>query len=104
MEAGGPLKLILCDVDPAVVEAWRAQFALRREVEVRQCSALDPEVDAVVCPGNSFGFMDGGLALELSERLGFGFEEGMRRTIGEKYHGELLVGEAGVFPTEGQPP
>src|SRR5574341_1424105 len=98
------MKLILCDTDRAVVEAWRAQFALRPEVEILERSILEVEAEALVNPGNSFGFMDGGLALKLSERFGFGLEDSVRKVIRERFAGEMLVGQAEVFPTGLKPP
>jgi O-acetyl-ADP-ribose deacetylase (regulator of RNase III) len=97
------LKLILCDQDPEVVAAWRIQFARHPAVEIRQGSIFEAGADALVNLGNSFGFMDGGLALQISERFGFGLEESVRQAIREKYGGEMLVGQAELFPTGGTP-
>jgi O-acetyl-ADP-ribose deacetylase (regulator of RNase III) len=93
------MKLILCDVDASVVAAWRAQFARHPEVQVFEKSILDVEIDAVVNPGNSFGFMDGGLALKLCEKFGFEIQEVVRKAVRERYGKEMLVGQADVFPT-----
>jgi len=98
------MKLILCDTDRAVVDAWKAQFERHPDVEVHEQSILDARSDALVNPGNSFGFMDGGLALAISERFGFGLEDSVRTAIRERFSGEMLVGQADVFPTGGTPP
>lgn len=98
------MKLILCDTDREVVAALRDQFARHAAlVEVREGSILDAQADALVNPGNSFGFMDGGLALKLTERFGPEIEEAVRRAVRERHDGEILVGRAEVFPTGGQP-
>jgi len=98
------VKLILCDQDTAVVEAWRAQFRERPEVEIRQGSLWEVQADGLVNPGNSFGFMDGGLALQIVERFGMDLEDGVRGAIREGFAGEILVGQAVVLPTGGNPP
>jgi O-acetyl-ADP-ribose deacetylase (regulator of RNase III) len=98
------MNLILCDVDQAVVDAWRSQFARHPDVRVLQTSILEVEADAVVNPGNSFGFMDGGLALKFCEKFGFEIQEEVRKAVREKYGSEMLVGQADVFPTGKKPP
>jgi O-acetyl-ADP-ribose deacetylase (regulator of RNase III) len=97
------MKLVLCDNDPAVVAAWRSQFERHPQVEVIERSILEAEADAVVSPGNSFGFMDGGLALKFCEKFGFGIQEEARRAVRERFRGEMLVGQAEVLPTGGSP-
>jgi O-acetyl-ADP-ribose deacetylase (regulator of RNase III) len=98
------MKLILCDVDPAVVAAWRTQFARHPDVQVLEKSILEVEADAVVNPGNSFGFMDGGLALKLCDKFGLEIQEAVRKAVRERYGKEMLVGQAEVFPTGKTPP
>ena len=96
--------MTFCDVDPAVVEAFRLQFVKHPLIEVREGSILDLDVDAFITPGNSFGFLDGGLSMKVCERFGFGLEDAIRGAIVERYHREMLVGQAEVFPTGGKPP
>ena len=99
------MKLMLCDISPAVVDAWKNQFSRYPDVEVREVSILDVQADALVNPGNSFGFMDGGLDLKIAERFGgFQFEDTVRTALRERFNGEMLVGQAAVFPTGSAPP
>jgi len=98
------MKVILCDTDPATLDAWRAEFTEHPDVEIRPSSVLEIEAGAVVHFGNAFGFMDGGLSLKWSERFGFGFEDLVRKTVREKYGGEMLVGQAEAFQTGQKPP
>ncbi len=98
------LKIILCDVEHGVVSAWRDQFARHPEVEVQERSILDAPADAIVNPGNSFGFMDSGLGLALCEKLGFELQEAARKAVRERFGGEMLVGQADVLQTSGKPP
>ncbi len=98
------MKLILCDQDQGVVDGWRAQFQERTEVEIQQGSLWEVEADGLVNPGNSFGFMDGGLALQVVEKFGMEIEDAVRGAIREGFAGEILVGQAVVLPTGGRPP
>ena len=56
--------------------------------------------DAIVSPANSFGFMDGGLDLVLSQRLGWHVERRARERILSEHDGELPVGLALIVPTD----
>lgn len=98
------MKLILCDADPEVIQAWRAQFARHTDVQIYERPLLEAPADGIVYPGNSFGFMDSGLGLMISEKFGFPLEDGIRAAIGGRYFGEMLVGQGEVFPTGGSPP
>jgi O-acetyl-ADP-ribose deacetylase (regulator of RNase III) len=92
------MKLILTDPDATVVDAWRAQFLKRPEVEIRTDPILDAKASAIILPGaNSFGFLDSGVALEASERYGWALEEAIRQRIQAEFDGELLVGQAAVI-------
>jgi O-acetyl-ADP-ribose deacetylase (regulator of RNase III) len=69
-------------------------------VEIYNGSILDLSVDAVVSPANSFGFMDGGIDLLYSHRFGWHLQERLQKLIREKYHGELLIGQAEIVETD----
>jgi O-acetyl-ADP-ribose deacetylase (regulator of RNase III) len=64
-------------------------------------SLLELEVDAIVSPANSFGFMDGGLDLALTDRFGEELQERVRRAIADGWGGELPVGAAIGVPIPG---
>lgn len=83
------MKIILCDRNSAVVDAWRA-FGLDAECG----SIFDHPADAIVSPANSFGFMDGGIDLAYSERFGWGVQEEVQSLIQREFDGELLIGQA----------
>ena len=46
--------------------------------------------------------MDGGIDLLYSHRLGWHVQERLQKLIKEKYHGELLVGQAEIVETDNQ--
>ena len=102
-EGTSAFKLILADTAPAVLEGWRNQFLKWPEVEVRAADVLETAADAMLLPGNSFGFLDGGLALRVLEHGGWELEEELRQQIRSDHHGELLVGQAIVLRRKSLP-
>ncbi len=83
------MKIILCDCNSAVVDAWQAA-----DLEAEYGSIFDHPADAIVSPANSFGFMDGGIDLAYSEHFGWGVQSDVKRLIQLEYDGELLIGQA----------
>lgn len=67
MAAG--FNIILCDLLPDLVRAWRRAFAAYPDVQVRQGNLLEVEAEAYVSPANSYGIMDGGIDAVLSARF-----------------------------------
>lgn len=61
--------IILCDVLPGLVRAWRVAFAGCPEVVVQRGDLMEVEADAYVSPANSYGIMDGGIDALLSARF-----------------------------------
>jgi O-acetyl-ADP-ribose deacetylase (regulator of RNase III) len=88
------LNLIFCETHDEMLAAWRRYFGERPEVEVREAAVLNVAADAVLLPGNSFGFLSGGLELEATEVFGFELQDAIRDDIVTEHHGELLVGQA----------
>jgi O-acetyl-ADP-ribose deacetylase (regulator of RNase III) len=95
--------VVLCDTRPEVLEAWQLTFARRPEVKIVEGDILSCGCEAVVCPGNSFGFMDSGLSLRALERFGFVLQDHVRTLIRERFDHELLVGQAALVDTEKAP-
>ena len=97
------MKLILCDTQIGLVNEWKKLFDQFDEVTVAQGSifAHASEIDALVSPANSFGFMDGGFDYVISETLGWGVQKKLQTILKEyPYNGELLVGQAVAIPTD----
>jgi len=90
-------RLLLCDRDPEVVGAWKAQFVKWPEVEIVEGDPLGAPGDALLLPGNSFGFLDSGLELRVVETFGWSLQDELRRRIRQDFDGELLVGQAVVL-------
>ena len=93
------MKIILCDRNVPLVEAWRAeaQKYVGRGYEI---SVVHGEIfqeatkaHAIVSPANSFGFMDGGIDQVYTNRFG-NIQAEVQRFIQDQFDGELLVGQA----------
>ncbi|MFE1908950.1 ADP-ribosyltransferase domain-containing protein [Streptomyces gardneri] len=93
------LKVVLVDVNDEVVAAWRSAFADTPEVDIRQGSLLDVDVDAWVSPTNARGRMDGGVDALVKRRLGAGIQVRVQRAIREHFGGSLPVGSAVCVPS-----
>ena len=96
------LKIFLSAIEKELYTAWKAFCGDLPNVEIYHGSILDLSVDAVVSPANSYGFMDGGIDLLYSHRLGWHVQERLQKLIQKKHHGELLVGQAEIVETDVQ--
>ncbi len=94
LERSVDFQLVLCGTDPEVIDAYHWQFDDRPEAQIAQEDVLDATADAFILPGNSFGFLDSGLALRVSERHGLEIQDRLRARIRDEFAGELLVGQA----------
>jgi len=79
------LSVVLVDINPRVVEAWKAVFADTPEVQVHKGSILDQYVDAWVSPTNSRGSMDGGTDAAIKRRLGARIQTHVQQEIRRLY-------------------
>ncbi len=93
------LKIILAAKDIDLFDAWTKYCGDLPNVSIHFGSILDLEVDAIVSPANSFGFMDGGLDLFYTLHFGPGVQKRLQDKIKKDYDGELLVGQATAVAT-----
>lgn len=93
------IKVVLIDINPKMIKAWKETFEENPEVEILQGSMLDQKVSAYVSPTNARGSMDGGLDGVLKSHFGAAIETRVQQKIGQNYHGQLPVGHATVVPT-----
>jgi O-acetyl-ADP-ribose deacetylase (regulator of RNase III) len=98
------VKVVLVDVNPKMVAAWRTTFEENPEVEIVQGSMLDQPVSAWVSPTNSAGSMDGGLDAVIKRHFGQSIETAVQKEIARLYHGQMPVGHATCVSTGGQQP
>lgn len=91
----------LADTDQKILEAWNAltDERLSQMVSIHHGSIFDVPCDALVSPANSFGMMDGGIDAVIVDYFGWGIEEEVQIMVLKKYHGEILVGQADIVPT-----
>ena len=92
-------KIILIDRNADLVHHWAILFQSTPSVEVHTGSIFDYEVDALVSPANSFGFMDGGIDYALSEVLGWELQRRLQKQIADLPEKELLVGRSLTLTT-----
>lgn len=95
------MKIFLRDRNPELVRAWQQVFADHKNI-VASCGDIFNEgehldVDGIVSPANSFGYMDGGIDFVYSEYFGWGIGDNLRAKIWTEFDGELLVGQAAVI-------
>ncbi|WP_445721390.1 macro domain-containing protein [Flavobacterium sp.] len=79
--------------------AWKEDFKECPNVTIIGQDILEVECDAIVSPANSFGFMDGGLDLHLSEKLGWHLQEELQAQIAQLDERELLIGKSITLAT-----
>ena len=94
------MQIVLAAVDDDLVRAWESTCGKMESVKIHRGSIFDVKCDAIVSPGNSFGFMEGGLNLEISQFFGGQVLERLQKLIQTRHHGELLVGRAEVVDTD----
>jgi O-acetyl-ADP-ribose deacetylase (regulator of RNase III) len=93
-------KLILADPKESLCEAWREAFDNYKEVEVfngrfEQLS----NYDCMVSAANSFGLMDGGVDLAITNYFGGELQKRVQEFIIDNYNGEQPVGTSFIIET-----
>jgi len=94
------MKIQLIDRNKGMCDQWNIYFKDCKDVVIHCGDFFSLKTDCVVSPANSFGFMDGGLDLAITNKLGWQVQEKLQNQIIEKYSGELLVGQAELVQTE----
>lgn len=91
-------KLMLCDVNPRVCEAWSHAFAEHPEIEMHYGKFQSVYGwDCVVSPANSFGIMDGGIDLHIIEYFGADMQDEIKNNIKVCWYGEQPLGTCKLF-------
>ena len=75
------VRVILVDVNPKMIAAWKATFEENPEVDVVQGSMLEQQVSAWVSPTNGKGSMDGGLDAVIKKHFGGKIESAVQQEI-----------------------
>lgn len=93
------MKIQLIDSSLQMCTAWKSQFRGCDDVTIFQGDFFEKSTDCIISPANSFGFMNGGLDLLISEIMGWQVQEQLQKRIKEEHNGELLVGQAVLIET-----
>lgn len=93
-------KFILADRHPALVEAWQDEFKNYSNFEFYAGDVFDKKAEILVSPANSFGFMNGGIDLAYSQKMGWHIQNRVQEKIQEEFNGELLVGQSLMVATD----
>ena len=96
------MKIILADLNNDLIEAWNEIGSEIDVVSTCNGSIFDVQCDAIVSPANSFGFMDGGIDMAISNFFGWHIQDRLQHIIQTKHHGELLVGVADIVKTDNE--
>lgn len=94
------MRLVLAATDAALADAWREECGSLPNVSLHRGSILDLDVDALISPANSFGFMDGGIDGVYRRHFGGHIQERLQALIRAQHDGELPVGQAEIIATD----
>ena len=94
------ITLKLVDINKRITDAWSEHLSSMPCVEVI-CGRFEDveEYDCVVSPANSFGLMDGGIDLALSNYFGPNLMGRVQERIIRDFFGEQPVGTCIIVPT-----
>jgi O-acetyl-ADP-ribose deacetylase (regulator of RNase III) len=93
------LQIKLVYIEEELGNAWINDFAGCTNVTILNGNLLETECDAIVSPANSFGFMDGGLDLHISEKFGWHLQDELQAKIASLDEKELLIGKSITLAT-----
>lgn len=88
------VKVVLCDINPKMIAAWKDSFEENPEVDVVQGSILDQQTTAYVTPTNAKASMDGGLDGVLKKKFGQQLQTKIQAEVKKLYNGHMKVGQA----------
>ena len=97
------MKIFLLDKKAMMVDCWYAYFSNEADVST-VCDDLkhfldNNNVDCVVSPANSYGLLDGGFDLAISEYFGWNLQKRVQDHILRNYRGEQPVGTSFIINT-----
>lgn len=94
------IQLILADPKAELCAAWQSAFQGHPEVKVFHGKFENiQEFDCMVSAANSFGLMDGGVDLAISNYFGNTLQLRVQRIIIDNYNGEQPVGTSFIIET-----
>lgn len=97
------MEIVLVGREAELTRAWQRECGGLAGVSVTDADIVTLDVDAVLSPANSFGFMRGGVDLAYAQAFGPHLEPRVRAAIAARWGGELPVGCAEVVATAPSP-
>ena len=93
-------KLVLVDPNIALCDAWATAFSSYPEVKIVNGRFEQiPVFDCMVSAANSFGLMDGGVDLAITNFFGASLQTSVQQVILARYTGEQPVGTSFIVET-----
>lgn len=96
------MELWLVDINADLVAVWEKEFKKFSEVNVLHGNILELAENTIVSPGNSYGFMDGGIDRLYIEYFGIHLQTEVMKAVSYRPEGYLPVG-TGAFILTGDP-
>ena len=97
------MKLILCDRNSRLCDEWALRFKDCEDVIVKHDTFENVEdYDCLVSPANSFGLMDGGIDLAITNYFGNQLQKRVQQRISAYYYGEQPVGTCMIVETDNE--
>ena len=97
------IELILMATDEFQAKQFEKQFTGVENVRIHRgfFESLD-KVDCLVSPANSFGLMDGGMDLVITNYFGNQLQERVQKVILKDYYGEQPIGTSFIVETKNE--
>ena len=95
-------KLFFTDITVNLTDAFDRHLGDLPFVRIHRGSILNLDVEAVVSPANSFGFMDGGIDGVYTKHFGGVVQDTLQAIIKHTPTQELLVGQSVMVPTQNE--
>ena len=97
------MKVYLLDRNKRISDIWKIYFRDEQDVEVVCCGfekfMENYNVECIVSPANSYGIMDGGYDLAITEYFGEELMKKVQKYIIRNYYGEQPVGTSFIIET-----
>lgn len=97
------MKVYLLDRNKRISDIWKIYFRDEQDVEVMCCGfekfMENYNVECIVSPANSYGIMDGGYDLAITEYFGEELMKKVQKYIIRNYYGEQPVGTSFIIET-----
>lgn len=98
------MKIVLLDIDKVTITSWKLYFGDCSDVEIVEDSFghfmnTHKDIDCVVSPANSYGLMDGGYDLAITDWFGKQLMKRVQEYIIDNYYGEQPVASSFIIDT-----